>query len=738
MAVCRHPSGGRRRTDGAWIISEKRMSMKISTAVSRLLLALLAALIGIAVYLYTDHYTSRYFERKQQTAQALQQLQNEIQIIESEILKRRSGLYRETGTLNTHLQRFNSLLTRLYDTPFLLGPFYRDTYRELTGLARDFESFRERVKNFLTLNSTLREKIARLPRLQREAFSLFDTGPTESRKVLQPVSEAIAAFTLAFSAPQAHSRNLQQQLQDLDTLSRNFHDPARQAFLQSLRERLSDLNHLYALYSSQMKALLQNPLHERIAHLQATFQKDAQAELQDINDTNRLLLALYLVSLTVIIYYIVKTQEENKRLEELKNHLEHLLVTDSLTGLGNRYAFTRDEKKLYNPALILLNIDRFKHINEFYGTHIGDRVLQEVAEELRTVTPPNLNARLYRLGGDDFGVLFENRVGEWELENLVLFFYETLESHTITVDDLEIDLSYALGASSEIGRLFECADMALSAAKDSVNSPWLVYDSSIDKRPEIARNITSIRRLRNALAEENLLPYYQPIVSLKNPSKLKYEALARIEITESGKVIEPGSFMRMAREAKLSGRITQEILEKTFSIAGKNPGNFFSINLSTEDIEDTEIRRSIIRMIAEHAEIASQIVIEILESEEVGDYTILSEFIAAIKRHGCRIAIDDFGSGYSNFEKILKLDIDMIKIDGSLISRIDHDKHSELIVKTILDFAQYAGIETVAEYVHSKAIYDKVLELGFDYAQGFYLGEPSRSLGIVPALPPAS
>ncbi|GEM_PF-618280 len=712
--------------------------MKISTAVSRLLLALLAALIGIGVYLYTDHYTSRYFERKQQTSQALQQLQNEIQLIEGEILKRRSGLYRESGTLDAHLQRFNTLLTRLYDTPFLLEPFYRETYRELTGLAREFESFRGRIKEFLALNSTLREEIARLPRLQKEAFRIFDATRPDSREVLQPVSEAIAAFTLALSDPQAHSQDLKQHLRQLETLARNFRDPARKEFLLSLQERLANLDRRFSTYSSLMRTLLQNPLHERIAHLQETFQKDAQAELQDLNDTNRLLLALYLVSLTVIIYYIVKTQEENKRLEELKNHLEHLLVTDSLTGLGNRYAFTRDEKELNHPALILLNIDRFKHINEFYGSHIGDKVLQGVAEELRTVTPASLDARIHRLGGDDFGILFEIKVSERELESLVLYFHETLESHTINVDDLEIDLSYTLGASAERGRLFESADMALSVAKESINRPCVVYDSSIDKRQEIARNITSIRRLRNALAEENLLPYYQPIVSLKNPDQMKYEALARIEITESGKVLEPASFMTMAREAKLSGKITREILAKTFSIAGKNPGSFFSINLSTEDIEDTEIRQSIIRMIAEHAGIASQIVIEILESEDVGDYAALSEFIAAVKRFGCRIAIDDFGSGYSNFEKILKMDIDMIKIDGSLISRIDHDSHSELIVKTILDFAQYAGIETVAEYVHSKAIYDKVIELGFDYAQGFYLGEPSRTLGIDPELLPAS
>ena len=712
--------------------------MKESTAVSRLLLALFSALIGIVVYLYTDDCTSRYFERKQQATQALQELQNEFQLIESEILKLRSGLYRETGTLDAHLQRFNSQLTRLHSTPWLQGPFYRDTYRELTSLAGEYKAFQEQIKSFLILHGTLKKEIARLPRLQKEAFTLFDNARPDSRKILQSISEAIALSTLALSDPQAHSQDLKRHLRQLETLAKNFRGPIPEAFLPALQQRLSDLDRRFSAYSSLMNKLLQNPLRELIGHLQGTFQEDTQAEFRDINDTNRLLLALYLVSLTVIIYYIVKTQEENRRLKELKSHLEHLLVTDSLTGLGNRYAFTRDGKELDRPALILLNIDRFKHINELYGSHIGDRVLQGVAQELRSVTPASLNARLYRLGGDDFGVLFEIKVSERELESLVRYFHETLESHTITVDDLEIDLNYTLGASTERGRLFESADMALSVAKDSVNQPCVIYDSSIDKRQEIARNITSIRRLRNALAEENLLPYYQPIVSLKNPDRMKYEALVRIEITESGKVLEPASFMSMAREAKLSGRITQEILAKTFSIAEKNPGSFFSINLSTEDIEDVEIRRNIIRMIAEHARIAPQIVIEILESEKVEDYLVLSKFIAAVKRFGCRIAIDDFGSGYSNFEKILKMDIDMIKIDGSLISRIDHDSHSELIVRTILDFAQYAGIETVAEYVHSKAIYDKVVELGFDYAQGFYLGEPSRTLGIDPELLPAS
>jgi diguanylate cyclase (GGDEF)-like protein len=463
--------------------------------------------------------------------------------------------------------------------------------------------------------------------------------------------------------------------------------------------------------------------------LQKTFQKNAQKELMDLNETNRLLLALYLVSLTVIIYYIVKTQEENRRLEALKESLEHSLVTDALTKLGNRNAFQRDVEELYTPALILINIDRFKHINEFYGSQIGDRVLQEVALELGTIVPQNLKAKLYRLGGDDFGILFEfHRLNGRSLDHLLHYFHQTLEAHTIPIDDLEIDLDFTLGASAEKGELFETAGMALSHAKASSNQSYLVYDRSIDRRKKIAENITSIRHLRHALAEEHLLPYYQPIVSLKNPSQKKYEALARIEVLESGEVITPASFMAMARESKLSAQITDEILGKTLQIARENPDSIFSINLSTRDIEDPRSRRHIIQTIREHIDLAPRLVIEILESDEVDNYETVAEFIAEVKRYGCKIAIDDFGSGYSNFEKLLKMDIDMIKIDGSLITKIDHDRHSELIVRTILDFAKYAELETVAEFVHSKSIFEKVSKMGFDYAQGFYLGEPSKSL----------
>jgi EAL domain-containing protein (putative c-di-GMP-specific phosphodiesterase class I) len=172
---------------------------------------------------------------------------------------------------------------------------------------------------------------------------------------------------------------------------------------------------------------------------------------------------------------------------------------------------------------------------------------------------------------------------------------------------------------------------------------------------------------------------------------------------------------------------SNKILQKTLEIAQHYPFEF-SVNLSAEDISSTEDREEIIRLLTQHRDLCGRLIFEILESEEIKDYEVTTEFISTVKGLECRIAIDDFGSGYSNFEKILLLDIDMLKVDGSLIRRIDRDRHSELIVRTILDFARLAGWETIAEFVHSKAVYDKVVGMGFDYIQGYYVGKPSPDL----------
>jgi EAL domain-containing protein (putative c-di-GMP-specific phosphodiesterase class I) len=152
----------------------------------------------------------------------------------------------------------------------------------------------------------------------------------------------------------------------------------------------------------------------------------------------------------------------------------------------------------------------------------------------------------------------------------------------------------------------------------------------------------------------------------------------------------------------------------------------FSINLTLSDILDEDMNRFIMRKLKDNPESAKNLVFEILESEGIENYKDVMIFIEEVKDIGCKIAIDDFGSGYSNFEHILRLDVDYIKIDASLIKNLDKDVNAQIITRTIANFARKLGLKTISEYVHSKEVYEKAVGLGVDYSQGFYFGEPKE------------
>ena len=170
-------------------------------------------------------------------------------------------------------------------------------------------------------------------------------------------------------------------------------------------------------------------------------------------------------------------------------------------------------------------------------------------------------------------------------------------------------------------------------------------------------------------------------------------------------------------------KITHRVLENSFKIL-EHISTKISINLSSLDIEKEETRDILYELLERYSSDTSRIVFELLEDESVKDFAVIKRFIQKVKKLGVMIAIDDFGAGYSNFERLTKLDIDFIKIDGSLIKNIDKNEEAKIIVETIVTFAKKLGIATIAEYVHSRQILECVKELGIDFAQGFYIGKP--------------
>jgi len=199
-------------------------------------------------------------------------------------------------------------------------------------------------------------------------------------------------------------------------------------------------------------------------------------------------------------------------------------------------------------------------------------------------------------------------------------------------------------------------------------------------------------------------------------------------IDEEGKTISPYLFLDIAKQSKLYPQITKRVLEKAF-VAVNATDKKISINITAEDILNTNTKEFLFNQLKDSNN-TQNIIFELVESEGIESFDEVKLFIEKIKTFGCQIAIDDFGTGYSNFEYLLKLEADIIKIDGSLIRQIDTNQNSYNVVESIVSFAKKNKIKTVAEFVATKEIQEKVLSLGIDFSQGYLLGEPQFWEGL--------
>ena len=234
--------------------------------------------------------------------------------------------------------------------------------------------------------------------------------------------------------------------------------------------------------------------------------------------------------------------------------------------------------------------------------------------------------------------------------------------------------------------------------------------------------IEDIVLIKGVLESGTVEPYVQPIMDATTDKINKFECLMRLKDPGSGATYSIFPLLTTAKTVHLYEGLMELMVEKSMAIFKELP-YAFSLNLSYEDIGNQRFRRYILHKIQEFPE-PSNIIFEILETDVIEDFDVIRHFIDDVRKFGCRIAIDDFGSGYSSMENILKLTPDFIKIDGSLIHDIDHSAESLAIVKSVINMAGELHAKTVAEYVHSKDVLDVIKSLGIDYLQGYYTGRP--------------
>ncbi len=400
---------------------------------------------------------------------------------------------------------------------------------------------------------------------------------------------------------------------------------------------------------------------------------------------------------------------------------------DRLTHLPNRELLLKHISETVSPALLLINIDDFKEINATYGYRAGDRVLQCAADRLNQILPDSATG-VYRLSADEFAVLIrhgEDARFQKSLTNIANVIDRFLRHEKCIYQNLEIRFRASMGIAiaEEVGtdRLFACADIALKTAK-TTNDSFLFYEQALDTQKRYEDNIKWANNLTDALDNSRVVPFYQPIMDNRSGEIVKYEALVRL-VDAQGEIIPPHFFLDIAKKTKLHTRITKIMLLRATEFMSMNP-EVVSINLSFEDILDQSVRDYLDRIYKENSAIFSQLCFEITESEGIKNYDLVSRFIRDMKKRGCQVAIDDFGSGYSNFDYLIRLNVDFLKIDGSLIKYITQERNSRVIVENIVDFTKKMGIKTIAEFVESKALYTEVKKLKIDYSQGYYIGRP--------------
>ena len=408
-----------------------------------------------------------------------------------------------------------------------------------------------------------------------------------------------------------------------------------------------------------------------------------------------------------------------------------LLFRDPLTQLFNRNYLQEimPTLKLDHYSIAMLDLDRFKTINDTYGHKAGDLILQESTRIFKQSIREN--DILIRYGGEEF-LLFIYRRNDNEniSRDICERIRRRVEEQTFSYDQTDIAMSVSIGVhehpnlEKNLLEAIKVADSMLYTAKQRGRNQVVAYDEK--QQCALSANRKNIEDVKRALDENRIICHFQPIMDTHTQKIHKYEALVRM-IEEDGELVYPGGFLPLLRHTNIHYKLTKRILEICFERFSAN-GLSVSINLSFVDLMNKDVFDFIIGNLMKNSGLASRLTFEIIESDEIRDTDVFKEKIALIHSVGAKVAIDDFGSGYANFKAILDIEADFLKIDGTLIEEIVGNEKNFKVVKSIILFAKESRMKTIAEFVSSKAIYEKLIELDVDYMQGYYIARPAEEL----------
>ncbi len=404
-----------------------------------------------------------------------------------------------------------------------------------------------------------------------------------------------------------------------------------------------------------------------------------------------------------------------------------LATKNSITNYPNKTALLKEIKTINKTReLFLIKIDNFEMNENFYGIDIVKNLEIEFIKSLKNYTNLIGQYSIYHISSGKYALL----LNEYAMLNksLVTLFCtilsEDIKKRKYNYNEYHFDVNATISFANGTNSLYEDANTVLTSAISQKKNFLLSYDVIDSIKENLKENLNMLKIIKIALKNDKILPYFQPIYSLKENKTTKYEALVRM-FDEDGNLIAPGPyFLDVAKKGKLYSQVTKILFQKVIKKIREQQCEI-SINISSLDIEDHQMSEYILQLLKENQDVTNNMIFELLEDKETQDYAYVNKFIDKAREFGVKIAIDDFGSGYSNFIRIIEFKPDIIKIDGSLIEDIAYSESNKKTVEAIKIFAEKIGAKTVAEFVTNKETFDIVKELGINYAQGFYIGKPA-------------
>ncbi len=431
-------------------------------------------------------------------------------------------------------------------------------------------------------------------------------------------------------------------------------------------------------------------------------------------------------------------QEEQKLLyrsdhDELTGQLNRIRLTEALGAV-----VTRAERTKQSCAFLIASVNNLAVINETFGFDVGDEVIAATARIMRTRLRGG--DTIGRYSSNKFGVIL-NECGPAAMRTAAERFMKAIRETTIRTTACPVSATISIGgvllpdqattAHQALSHALQALDRARTRRQDS----FMSYEPNLAKESTRQRNITIADEVITALDENRMLLVLQPMMTSGKREPALYECLLRMERPD-GMLVSAGEFITVAEQLGLSRLIDRRVLELSIEILKKHPTIRLSVNVSGLTASDHEWLVTLHRLTGGRRALTERMTIEITETAAIHDLDLTINFVDTLKELGCRVAIDDFGAGYTSFKNLKILNVDMVKIDGSFVKNLIEEPTNRVFIKTLVEIAETFNMETVAEWVADEETAKIIEAAGITYMQGFLFGRPimASDLPVGPAL----